>query len=131
MHVLAGAVSILLRFADSCVEFKDSDELRSFLQYQPQGFLDEVTSKLAVYTEAHGHVFDLGIIECQRLVEVLVPPFLKLVAKINESLPESDSLLRTVCDKRTPIWLEYGIDSHPVWGLSPGWPRRVKISECY
>lgn len=52
----------------------------------------------------HAHAFDSGIITREQLVKVLVPPFLKLIARVSHSLPESDSHLRAICDTLLCKW---------------------------
>lgn len=61
----------------------DETVYANLLKTYPLGVLKSRLQNLLEGLEAHASAFDTGIISCQRLVEVLVPPFLKLGRNAN------------------------------------------------
>lgn len=82
--------TLYLPGADSLIHFIDSqvaaDGSASSSTYPLQVLVD-MSRKMIEYLPAHGVAFDRGLISCERLMEVLVRPFLKLTHKYSREEP--------------------------------------------
>lgn len=97
-------MAVLLRFVDACEGCKNSAEFRTFLAKQPPGYLEARNDQSTYFLTAHHGAFDKGVIPCERLVEVLVPPFLKLVRAVSYEPSAADRYLHDTCSNLLHEW---------------------------
>lgn len=103
-NVFSG-VDTLLHLTDSLSKSRTTADLRAVFQNQPGDYLEDKYPQIVQNLPAHGDAFERGLISCERLFEVLVPPFLKLLNKVSaKEDPPADSLVLKACNNLFTIW---------------------------
>lgn len=102
-------VDNFISFVNFYVAYENAAELRRFIdayarRIHPPGDPVQIVLHEARHAlSAHGAAFDRGFISCSRMVEVLVPPFLKLLKKFSQGQMSCKSQEET-CDKLLNRW---------------------------